>query len=284
MNGKLLVGGISLAAIAVLLITGLFGDGLGRKAATKDLAAVSAGADMMANEAPAVTPFVGGIQPGLGAPVVIQAAAVVEAPPIDETGGIPPYFPPKLQLSEAHWQGMDVWPLSVVNRKKMRYPDWVEGLLVDEVSLNSARSGMQGGDVIVNVGDAQVKTLEEFQLQSRSWRNAQEVPITVLRKGNWDPDTGFYKMKTLTFTVRGLPDLGFAQVEGAPMILPGDPRPHGYRGPCTDCHTVGKGLELAPDPDLISLPPPPITVVQASREERPHEDRGPCAACHLVKK
>ena len=123
--------------------------------------------------------------------------------------------------------------------------------------------------------------LEEFQLQTKAVRNRQQATITVLRKGQ-QADNGLFAMRQITVVLPAESILGFAQAEGAPMILPGAPRPHPYRGPCTTCHTIGVGLELTPDPDLTSLAPPPISQATAETGISPHRDRGPCQACHRI--
>jgi mono/diheme cytochrome c family protein len=137
------------------------------------------------------------------------------------------------------------------------------------------------GDVIVQVNNDRVTTLEEFQQSSRWVRNLSQVPLTVLRKGD-QTQNGRFTITRMTLLLRAEPDLGFAQVEAAPMIAPGDGRPHRYRGPCTVCHTIGTGFELTPDPDLIVLPPPAITKATADTGVSPHLDRGPCIACHTI--
>lgn len=60
-----------------------------------------------------------------------------------------------------------------------------------------------------------------------------------------------------------------ARVAGAPRILSGTPRPHGDRGPCTNCHTVTR---------MSGRPVPPIQ----SSASLPHEYRGICVNCHPI--
>jgi hypothetical protein len=124
-----------------------------------------------------------------------------------------------------------------------------------------------------------VPTIEEWQRVSREVANRTEALLTILRK---EGGRSSLVMRTLNLVLRAEDTLGFVQVEAAPMILPGDPRPHVDRGPCTSCHPIGKGLELTPDPDLISLPPPVISQRQAAQLGSPHENRGPCEACHVI--
>ncbi len=194
----------------------------------------------------------------------------------------PPNFLPRdIQLSEAHWQGMDVAKLTPELRQKLRYPKGLLGIIIDEVTLNSAGAGFLAGDIITHVAGIRVTTLEEYQQASRSVRSQRKATLTVLRKGDPSPD-GRFAMKRVMLVLPGDPDLGFAQVEAAPMIVPGDGRPHPYRGPCTNCHTVGVGFELTPDPDMITLPPPALSHATVVKGISPHRDRGPCEACHLI--
>ncbi|MEO5374202.1 MAG: PDZ domain-containing protein [Alphaproteobacteria bacterium] len=193
----------------------------------------------------------------------------------------PNYVPRMVQLFEAHWQGLDGRLMTEELRRKLKFPPGLQGILVGEVTLNAAAAGILAGDVIIRVEDAAVATIEEFQHQTRRVKDRPQAAVTLLRKGRADTGGGV-AMSQLTVLLRGEPDLGFAQVEGAPMILPGAERPHPYRGACTNCHPIGRGFELTPDPDLITLPPPPITADAAARGMRPHEDHGPCEACHVI--
>jgi hypothetical protein len=213
----------------------------------------------------------------------------------------PNYIPKNLQLFEGHWQGMDGRLLTDELSQKLRFPRGLKGVLLGEVTLNAARSGLLGGDIVIKVEGLPVPTIEEWQRVSRGLANRTEALLTILRKdGGAGPDFsrarrskkhmtppydgmgGGVVMRTLNVILRADDTLGFVQVESAPMILAGDPRPHSERGPCTNCHPIGKGLELAPDPDLISLPPPVISQRQVAKSSPPHENRGPCEACHVI--
>ncbi len=193
------------------------------------------------------------------------------------------FIPSTVDLYEAHWQGMDTRLLTAELRRKLRFPQGLEGVLVGEVSLAAGRSGLLGGDVIVAVEGQPATTLEAFQEATRRVADKTQATISVLRKaGPSDRADNRATMVRMTFALSSERPLGFAQVEGAPMIKAGDPRPHPDRGPCTQCHSIGRGFELAPDPDLITLPPPVLTRDQVARGIRPHEDRGPCQACHVI--
>ncbi|KIM00481.1 hypothetical protein A6A04_20995 [Paramagnetospirillum marisnigri] len=194
---------------------------------------------------------------------------------------LPNFVPRKLKVFEGHWQGMDGRLMTEELARKLNYPRGLQGVLLGEVTLNAAFSGLLAGDVIVRIDDTPVTDIESFKAASRTVANRSEARISVLRKDN---RPGAPVVRKLTVVLREAEGgLGFAQLEGAPMILAGDPRPHGYRGACTDCHPIGQGFELTPDPDLISLPPPTITRDMVARSVNPHEVRGPCEACHVIK-
>ncbi|MFN3076723.1 MAG: magnetosome magnetite formation protein MamP [Alphaproteobacteria bacterium] len=226
----------------------------------------------------------GGWAAGMRTPQIPADTVHFGPPPQGGAGATtepPNYVPRTVQVFEAHWQGLDGRLLTGEIRRKLRFPDTLRGVLVGEVTLNAAASGVLAGDVIVMVENQPVATVEEFQRATRLVKDRREARLTVMRKRAADAAGGI-ALSQMTLVLRGEPDLGFAQVEGAPMILPGAERPHSYRGACTNCHAVGRGFELTPDPDLITLPPAPITADVATRGMRPHEDRGPCEACHVI--
>ena len=223
------------------------------------------------------------------APVAFTVAAPMVPPPqtFQEPAALGPttpntadpvpsnFIPRRLKVFEGHWQGLDARLLTVELARKLKFPLGLRGVLLGEVTLNAVDAGLMAGDVITKLEEFPITTMEEFQEASRMVMNRNEAKLTVMRKEG-------SAFRTLGLTLRAERGLGFVQVEGAPMIKPGDPRPHPYRGPCTDCHTVGTGFELAPDPDLISLPPPVISRKTANDGISPHEDRGPCEACHVI--
>ncbi|OEJ67300.1 magnetosome magnetite formation protein MamP [Magnetovibrio blakemorei] len=310
---KIIVGGAAAFAVVVVL-GGLFDsevhhsdDGYSGAMASQSMTSASAqaqmGAPMMyaqtpaqllaqnqaqtqAEQAQAPTFMADPMGNPLQAPSFVNVAAPPRSgasdPTLNETGqDVPNFLPQNIQISEAHWQGMDVTILTAELRQKLRYPRGLLGLLVDEVTLNAARSGLMAGDIIVNVGNVPVTTLEEFQQATRMVRNMEKVELTSLRKGEMG-DGQRYTMRRVSVALIGDPDVGFAQLESAPMIVAGDGRPHPYRGACTNCHAIGVGFELTPDPDLITLPPPQITLAIAEKGVSPHRDRGPCEACHQI--
>lgn len=246
--------------------------------------------DVVAPQSTSVSPQMSAVAP-VAAPIAFPQAtnmAMVVEPGMSAGGGamaalespLPNFVPRKLKVFEGHWQGMDGRLMTEELARKLNYPRGVQGVLLGEVTLNAAFSGLLGGDVVVRIDDTPVTNMEDFQAATRNVANRSEARISVIRKDN---RPGAPVLRKLTVVLREAEGgLGFAQLEGAPMILPGDPRPHGYRGACTDCHPVGQGFELAPDPDLISLPPPAITRDAVTRGVSPHEIRGPCEACHVI--
>ena len=221
----------------------------------------------------------------------------VMANPQDELGQVILSLPnknfmsPDIQWYEAHWQGMDTMELDKELKLKLGYPLGLEGIFVIEVTMNAAHSGMLAGDIVVAVEATEVKDLKSFQLATRNIRNKSHAAVTIMRKIKSttrlvDRNTGETKadkvvMEKRVFSVRDKHELGFAQVESAPMIVPGEFRPHPYRGACTLCHAIGHGFQLAQDPDLITLPPPIISNKKADGVP-PHEYKGQCHICHQI--
>ncbi|MBF0429254.1 MAG: magnetochrome domain-containing protein [Magnetococcales bacterium] len=201
---------------------------------------------------------------------LVTAAPVAWTRPMATTPAATSYVADSMKLSEGHWQGMDAMPLSMELKTKLQLPMNLQGVLLGETTMASARSGMLAGDVLVAVEHWPVNTLESLQQASKQVARRNAANLTVYRKG-----------KLLNVTLRSTNgELGFAQMETAPMIFPSDQRPHPYRGPCTDCHAIGSTGHIKPDPDGILLPAPAIR----AGVSRTHSDRGPCQACHAITK
>lgn len=213
-----------------------------------------------------------------------QGAAMQWAPPLKT----PPRAPPPLttlhgagiQLAEAHWQGLEAIPLTTEIRKKLKISRDVQGVLIDETTLAAADAGLLAGDVLVAIQGNPVRTLEGVLRETKRVKRLKSVVLTVQRGTSARAGAAAARRQAgLHQVVLTVPDeLGFAQVETAPMILSGDIAPHPYRGPCTQCHLIGTTGHMVPDPDLITLPAPPIR----AHAPRPHQDRGPCLACHKI--
>ena len=275
MKPEIVIAGVVLAAVA-LVVAALFGDGFdsapagpGREASPQVIAPSGPGRLSQ-----------GAIQnPGYQVAATLPVAGL--APGQNQSDVAKNYMGPALRLFEAHWQGMDTRLLGNELRRKLQYPADLQGLVVEEVTLNAASSGLLAGDIVVELNGAPVLSVEDFLQATRKVRNRNQATVSVMRKGI-SVNNGRYAVNRLTFVIRAEPDLGFAQVEGAPMILAGDPRPHAYRGPCTQCHAIGEGFELTPDPDLIILPPPRISSEVVAKNIKPHRERGACEACHVI--
>ncbi|MBF0097041.1 MAG: magnetochrome domain-containing protein [Magnetococcales bacterium] len=203
------------------------------------------------------------VSPAQGTPLPVVQAGL----PASRTDSLKPFLNPKAKLAEGHWKGLEALPLSAELKQKLRLPTELEGLLVDEVTLNAAAAGLLAGDVILAVNSQRIRTLEELKTATERIQLAKSATITVYRGG---------KVQNFVLVAKGT--LGQAQVETAPMILPGEIMPHPYRGPCTQCHAIGATGHIVPDPDGIVLPPPAIR----AGVPVPHKDRGPCQACHQI--
>ncbi len=296
MNIKVLIG-MGIAIVGVVMLAAFFNNEFGIKPSSfsvEGMAGPPPAANVMAAQGvqqftarpkgPGFVPMMGQA-PGVAStvPGMLNVAQGNTQPDIPAESATPANFiPSNIQLSEAHWQGMDVTKLTAELRQKMRYPSGLLGIMIDEVTLNAAGSGFLAGDIITHVAGMRVTTLEEFQQSSRSVRDQSKATLVVLRKGPALSEGGRYAMNRISLALPGDPDLGFAQVEAAPMIVPGDGRPHPYRGACTLCHTIGVGFELTPDPDLITLQPPALSHATVVKGISPHRDRGACEACHII--
>ncbi|MBF0448127.1 MAG: PDZ domain-containing protein [Magnetococcales bacterium] len=255
--------GNSIVTLGLLLLVVVFGFGLFSSPDYSQLP-VSTGASTRTAPGLAGVSGVSGVE---AIPVALQPMPLGMGR-VESKGGA--FTDPAIQLSEGHWQGMEALPLSAELKKKLKLPSRLKGLLIDEVTLYAATSGMRAGDVLIAVNSRPVLTLEDLVRETKRLQARQTASLTVYRNGDW---------KTFTLAVPEGDNLGFAQVETAPLILPGAMRPHPYRGPCTQCHAIGVlGKPRMPDPDGILLPPPPIS----ANATMPHQDRGPCQVCHKI--
>lgn len=169
---------------------------------------------------------------------------------------------------EGHWMGMEVGPLTSRLATSLAIPASVSGVLVDEVTLLSAGQGLLAGDVVVSIAGQDTANLDQFLEASKKVKTSKKVVISVFRRG-----------KYLSIPLRSDSDIGFAQMEAAPMIRPTDTAPHRYYGPCTNCHTIGSTGQLSADlGDTIKRPLPSVRGGAPS----PHRNYGKCAKCHKV--
>lgn len=171
-------------------------------------------------------------------------------------------------LMEGHWLGMEVGPLTAKLARSLSIPSSVRGVLVDEVTLLSAEQGLLAGDVVVSIAGQDTPGLNSFLEASKKVRSSNKTMISVFRKGNY-----------LSVPIKSGYELGFAQMEAAPMIRPTDTAPHRYYGACTDCHSIGSTGQLSMDMgDTIRRPLAPVV----SSSPAPHRNYGKCAKCHKL--
>lgn len=173
-------------------------------------------------------------------------------------------------LVEGHWLGMELIPITPELARAYNLPNAVEGLLVDEVTLEAAESGLLAGDVLQSINNYPIKTLEDFKLATEKVESLKEAHLGVLRKG-----------KPIIIQLRSSwQKLGVSQNEAAQPIKPGAISPHNDKGrPCTACHIIMQnGGQLPTDAGDILPSPPPIT----KNARAPHSYRGKCNVCHII--
>ena len=171
---------------------------------------------------------------------------------------------------EGHWLGLEVIPLTSELATEYQIPKGQTGVLVDEVTLESAESGILAGDMVQSVDRFPTPDLEAFFRATQRVQEEGRAQVGISRRGS--------KM-TFVMTARNTAELGFAQMEAAQPIPPGALRPHRYMGTCTDCHVFMKsGGQLPTDAGDILPNPPPIT----KNAKAPHRYRGQCATCHTI--
>lgn len=173
---------------------------------------------------------------------------------------------------EGHWLGLEVIPLTAELARLYDIPQGESGILVDEVTLEAAESGILAGDMIQVIGGLPVRDLREFfnVTQRERVQEAKQVQVGISRRG---------VKRSFLMIARNTNMLGFAQMEAAQPIQPGALRPHRYMGACTDCHIFMKtGGQLAVDGGDILPNPPPIPANAKST----HRDRGQCNSCHTI--
>ncbi len=202
-----------------------------------------------------------GIQ-GLWPPL---AASPVDAPTPPAASSLTKMLP----FQEAHWQGLEVIPLTGGLKRVLNILSDAKGVIIDDVTTPADLEGFRAGDLITSVGQVPTPTLESFLQAADRVRGRRRTEVQVLRKS---------KLHSLVLTALQ-ERLGTANGETAPMIKPGSRPPHGYMGACTNCHRIGTTGQLAVDNgDLLTRAAPPIRAGQTP----PHRDRGACTACHTI--
>ncbi|MHC4172287.1 MAG: trypsin-like peptidase domain-containing protein [Planctomycetota bacterium] len=176
------------------------------------------------------------------------------------------------KLIEGHWLGLEVIPLIAELTTEYQVPKGQAGVLVDEVTLESAESGILAGDMVQSINGFPTPDLEAFFRATQRVQEKERAHVGISRRGS--------KM-TFVMTARNTNTLGFAQMEAAQPIQPGALPPHRYRGrACTYCHIfMQTGGQLPTDAGDILPNPPPIT----KNAKAPHRYRGQCANCHTIR-
>jgi ferredoxin len=182
---------------------------------------------------------------------------------------------PTKALDEGHWIGLEVIPLTPAVAKANKIPPEVTGALIDEVTLLSAESGLNAGDVVTAIDGRKVKDLMSFWAATKEVAESNRATITVYSRG-------IYK-DIVVLVPRLWGSLGVAQMSSAPMILATDKSPHTYYGPCDKCHAISKTPlntgQLAKDQgDVLIKVAPNIRIGMPP----PHRDRGKCISCHVI--
>ena len=174
-------------------------------------------------------------------------------------------------LVEGHWLGMELIPLTPELATEYLVPENTEGLLVDEVSLESAECGFLAGDMVEAVDGVKTPDLLAFTEATRLVQTRESAEVLIYRRG-----------RLMKIFMKSERSLGFSQNEAAQPIQPGAISPHRVRSqPCTACHIIMRnGGQLPTDAGDILPNPPPIVKGAVA----PHSFRGQCKNCHVVLK
>lgn len=172
-------------------------------------------------------------------------------------------------LVEGHWNGMEVIELVPELARENGLDPSSQGLLIDEVTLEAAESGLRAGDLLLEVGGVAVSNLQAFRDVTFLLRDKRQAELRVLRG-----------QRPLRLALEASRPLGAAMFEAAPPIAPGAVSPHKEMGQaCTSCHVImASGGQLRKDAGDI-LPVPPAIAANA---KAPHGQRGPCSVCHRI--
>ena len=177
------------------------------------------------------------------------------------------------EFIEGHWLGLEVIPLTPELAAEYRVPKGESGILVDEITLESAESGILAGDMIQSVDGRPTPDLKAFFVATQRVQEKERADVGISRRG---------KKMTFFMEAQNARTLGFSQMEAAQPIQPGSISPHRSRGrPCTDCHIImATGGQLPTDAGDILPNPPPISKDAVT----PHGNRGMCSTCHVIVK
>jgi ferredoxin len=203
--------------------------------------------------------------PRMSRPAALPAAGPL---PAAQAGPIPDLN--MLPFQEAHWQGLEMITLTTGMARILKIPSSSKGVVIDEATMPADMNGFLAGDLITAVDHLPTPDLESFVQAAEKFRHRKQIQIHMLRKG-----------KPVSLTLTALTGrLGNANGETAPMIRAGSRPPHGYLGPCTNCHHIGANRNLAVDVgDTLAKSAPAIRASQPS----PHRNRGKCSSCHTIR-
>ncbi len=176
------------------------------------------------------------------------------------------------EFIEGHWLGLEVITLAPELAKEYGIPKGETGELVDEITLETAESGILAGHMVRSISGHPTPDLKSFFLATQRVREQRQARVGISRRGS---------RMTFVIEARTTKEMGFAQMEAAQPIQPGSISPHRSRGrPCTDCHIIMRtGGQLPTDAGDILPNPPPI----ARDAKAPHGDRGRCFTCHVIR-
>ncbi len=125
------------------------------------------------------------------------------------------------ELFEGHWLGLEVIPLIPQLAAVYQVPKGESGVLVDEITLEGAESGVLAGDMIHSIDGRPTSDLRAFFLATQHVQEKERAELGVSRRGS--------KM-AFVVEARNTKILGFAQMEAAQPIKPGAISPHRSRG------------------------------------------------------
>ncbi len=86
-------------------------------------------------------------------------------------------------LQEGHWIGLEVGPLTPALATANGIPTNIKGVLVDEVTLLAASSGLLAGDVIIAINNIETGDLYSFKVATRPIAMSKQAMVTVYRAG-----------------------------------------------------------------------------------------------------
>ncbi len=206
-----------------------------------------------------------GVTPGRRGRAVARSPAAVLPSPRDQNAA-------GNEFIEGHWLGLEVITLAPELAREYGVPRGETGVLVDEITLEAAESGILAGDMVQSIGEHPTPDLKAFFLATQRMREQGQAQVGISRRG---------RKMAFVIEARNTKQLGFAQMEAAQPIMPGSISPHRSRGrPCTDCHIIMRtGGQLPTDAGDILPNPPPI----ARDAKAPHGNRGRCSTCHVVR-